>query len=503
MKKMCIAVFFLATIAYGAKAQYSLAGKILDDKSELPVEYAVVSIDEKEIHALTDEQGRFLLKNLPRGETKIVIVCLGYVGTTVALNVADNIADTVFRLRENNLALDEVVVTAKSKADEGVASYVVDQTGLEHLQALDIADVMSLLPGGRTNLALHQATDAKQRVAVRSATTGEGGNPTFGTAIEVDGVRLSGNSLFGDNTSTDVKGVDTRNIASSNIESVEVVTGVPSAEYGDLTNGIVKINTRKGISPLRLDLTTKPNVKQIALSKGFAPGRNRGVMNVALERTRSVAALESPHTSYERNALSAVYESAASKTSYPFRLTVGCTGNIGGYDSKADPDAFRNTYTRESDNTLRAHSRIFWMPDLPWLTAVEATADISRSSNRREEKTDKMSTSSVPAIHGREEGYFVASTYDENPDAAIVLIPPGYRYQTRIVDSRPTRMSLRIKARNVRRFGRVSSTLAAGAEFAKSFNDGRGEYYDDPRNTPTWREYRFDSVPRCSIRLCG
>jgi outer membrane cobalamin receptor len=495
MKKMCIIVFFLATIAYGAKAQYSLSGKVLDNKTELPVEYAVVSIDEKEIHAVTDEKGGFLLKNMPKGETKIVIVCLGYVGISLTLNVAGDVADTVFRLHENNLALDEVVISAKSKAGEGVASYVVDQKALEHLQALDVADVMSLLPGGRTNLALHQASDSRQRIAVRSAATGEGGNPTFGTAIEVDGVRLSGNSLFGDNTSNDVKGVDTRNIASSNIESVEVVTGVPSAEYGDLTGGMVKINTRKGISPLRLDLTSKPNVKQIALSKGFSPGRRLGVLNVALERTRSIAALESPHTSYERNSLSLTYENSNLKGRHPVRITIGCTGNLGGYDSKADPDAFRNTYTRESDNTLRAHARVFWTPDLPWLTSVEATTDISRSSNLREEKTDKMSTSSVPAIHGREEGYFVAANYDENPDAAIVLIPPGYRYQTRIIDSRPTRMSLRFKVRNVRRFGPISSTLAAGAEFSKSFNGGRGEYYDDPRNTPTWHEYRFDSVP--------
>jgi hypothetical protein len=495
MKKMCITVLFLATMAYGAEAQYSLSGKVIDNKTELPVEYAVVSIDEKEIHAVTDEKGFFLLKNMPKGETRIAVVCLGYAGMSVVLNVAGDAADTVFRLHENNLALDEVVISAKSNSGEGAASYVVDQKALEHLQALDVADVMSLLPGGRTNLALHQATDSKQRIAVRSAATGEGGNPTFGTAIEVDGVRLSGNSLFGDLSSSDVKGVDTRNIASSNIESVEVVTGVPSAEYGDMTGGIVKISTRKGLSPLRLELTSKPNVKLIALDKGFSPGRKLGVINIALERSRSIAALESPHTSYERNSLSIVYEHANPKAQYPLKISAGFTGNLGGYNSKADPDAFRNTFTRESDNTLRSNLRLSWMPDSPWLTSLEAAADISRSANLREEKTDKMSTSSVPAIHGREEGYFVAANYDENPRAAIVLIPQGYHYQTRLVDSRPTRMSLRFKARNARRFGRVSSALAAGAEFSKSLNAGRGEYYDDLRYAPTWREYRFDSVP--------
>ena len=36
-----------------------LSEKILDDKTEQPVDYAVVSIDEKEIHADADDRGRF------------------------------------------------------------------------------------------------------------------------------------------------------------------------------------------------------------------------------------------------------------------------------------------------------------------------------------------------------------------------------------------------------------------------------------------------------------
>ncbi len=47
-----------------------------------------------------------------------------------------------------------------------------------------------------------------------------------------------------------MSGVDTRNITVADIESVEVITGVPSAEYGDLNSGMVKIHTRKGENTL-------------------------------------------------------------------------------------------------------------------------------------------------------------------------------------------------------------------------------------------------------------
>ena len=61
------------------------------------------------------------------------------------------------------------------------------------------------------------------------------GNPDFGTVVEMDGVRLSGNA-----TAASTSGTDTRNIGNSNVERVEVITGVPSVEYGDLTDGVVK-----------------------------------------------------------------------------------------------------------------------------------------------------------------------------------------------------------------------------------------------------------------------
>ena len=100
------------------------------------------------------------------------------------------------------------------------------------MQTTSIEDVLSQLPGGQTLQAntLAQSKSAMadaQRLALRSQNSTELDNPSFGTAIEIDGVRLSNNSNYTDGAA----GVDTRNVGIHNIESIEVTTGLPSVEH--------------------------------------------------------------------------------------------------------------------------------------------------------------------------------------------------------------------------------------------------------------------------------
>jgi outer membrane receptor for ferrienterochelin and colicin len=56
---------------------------------------------------------------------------------------------------------------------------------------------------------------------------------------------------MGDNANlSGMTGTGTRGVSVDNIESIEVITGVPSAEYGDLNSGMVRVITKKGRSPL-------------------------------------------------------------------------------------------------------------------------------------------------------------------------------------------------------------------------------------------------------------
>ena len=76
----------------------------------------------------------------------------------------------------------------------------------------------------------------------------------LGTQIQVDGIPISNDANLQYSTSYGSiqeyanvnRGVDTRAISTDDIESVEIVRGIPSVEYGDLTSGLIKIDRRKG-----------------------------------------------------------------------------------------------------------------------------------------------------------------------------------------------------------------------------------------------------------------
>ena len=492
---------FLCVLAQSAFGQYTLSGTILEEKSKYPVEYAAVVINDNELWAISNDKGVFQIKNVPKGPIRIAVTCMGFAKKTFELNITANLTDLTWYLSEENLSLEGVTVTAQNKTNEMAGSYVVDRVSLEHLQMLSVPDVMSLLPGGQTNTILHLADTRDPSMILRGELT-ERGNAAFGTAVEVDGVRLSNNSSIGINVAgaTDFtrltqRGTDTRNVASSNVESVEVITGIPSVAYGDVTQGVVKINTRKGKSPYSVEITTNPNTKSFSLNKGFGLGGNAGILNVNIERAKSISDPMSPYTSYDRNNLSLLYDNTFNRGRRPLSLTVGVTGNIGGYNNLADPDRFTDTYTKAKDNSLRLHTRIDYLPNLTWITNLEITAGVTYSDKMTERRLNQSSSSTTTSRHGIEEGYFVAQNYDQYPDAPIVQIPSGYWYQVAFVDNKPLNMNASIKARLSKKWGILRNNVLLGSDLSSSGNRGKGLYFEDMRYAPTWREYPFNELP--------
>ena len=204
------------------------------------------------------------------------------------------------------------------------------------------------------------------------------------------------------------------------------------------------------------------------------------------------------YTTYQRNNLSLIYSNTfygTSDRSRPVKFTAGITGNIGGYDSKADPDAFKETYTKIKDNTVRANVEVNWLLNLSWITNVDFSASAVYSDQNRAVNTNKSSASSTSALHGKEEGYFVSTAYNVNPKAEIILREAGYWYELQRVDSRPFDYSAALKANWAHTFGSVNNKLKAGVEFSGSGNFGAGEYYDDLSVAPTWRTYPYNEVP--------
>lgn len=480
----------LSCFVNAAKSQYTLSGKIVNKKTQLPIEYAVVSIPEEELWSTANSKGEFMIRKVPAGKITVVATCLGYVTKEFTIEVKHNIEQLTMVLEENTLALKDVAVTAQKNPGLSTA-YVIDRTALDHLQMISVTDAMSLLPGGKTNARPDiSLTQGPQEFSVNGKETGEMGNPNFGVAVEVDGVRISDNAL------PSIDGADVRNISTSNVESIQVVTGIPSVEYGDMTNGLVKINMRKGRSPYILEMATQPNTKQVSLSKGFAIGKKSGILNFNVEHTKSVSNLASPYTSYDRNSLSLNYVTTFNKRkSQPIAFSIGVTGNLGGYNTKSDPDLFVNTYTKQNDNVLRTNFSLKWLLNKKWITNIEMTGGFNHNDQMGKVSSNKSAPASTAALHTTEEGYHVGQTYDENPEGPIILIQPGYWYEQKYTDSKLLNYSAKINAHWAHKFGNVTNNVLLGSEFAGSGNKGKGIYYGDMRYAPTWRPYPYSNIP--------
>lgn len=485
--------------ARGAEAQpsreYRIEGRVTNARTGEAVCGAALVAGDSRQWAVSDAEGRYLMARIAESEIELQVSCLGYVAQVIRVQLRrDTLNRCDIPLREANLSINEVVVTAQKRPETANSSYVIDRNTLEHAQMININHITTLLPGGKSvgdqNLA--SSTD---RIALHAGNGSGMGNASFGTAIELDGVRLENNASL-----AETKGADLRNIGVSNIESVEVITGIPSVEYGDLSNGIVKMHTRKGKSPFIVEMTLEPKTQQIALSKGFVLGkpgdRQAGILNLNAERARSITDLASPYTSYDRNNLNISYSNTFyDRRRQPVRLSVSAAGNLGGYNSKADPDEFQETYTRTRDYAFRGSARMEWLLDRSWITNLRLQGSVSYSDKRSETNENKSSASTQPYIHTTEAGYYIAEKYDDNPDAGIILSPTGYWYLRSFTDSKPLSWSFKARADWARRVGPGHNRVMIGAELTGSGNLGRGLYYEEMRYAPTWREYRYDELP--------
>ena len=264
----------------------NVASVVIDSRSGDPLAGAVVSaVAQGKWQTITDADGRFELPQRMVG-TKIRITILGYKTLTVTAT-----RQGVYRMSEDVSTLGEVVVTARTGQGQTTSS-VIGRDDMRHLQANSIADLMELLPGG---YAKDPNMGQANLITLRETSTmGAYGSETrnnnysitsLGTQFVIDGVPLmtdanlqysplggtqsssSSSSAEGSRNITN-SGVDMRAISTDDIESVEVMRGIPSAEYGNLTSGLVSIRKIRRAMPLTVRFKADGYSKLFSAGKG-------------------------------------------------------------------------------------------------------------------------------------------------------------------------------------------------------------------------------------------
>ena len=438
------------------RALFSISGKVVDAKTGEPVIGAAVNVEDTGIWAISDENGTFFLPDIRPGDYAVQFSCLGFVDKRLSFVVKKDIPNLTIKLDQNTLALNSVVVTAERDKEGMNTSLKFGANALNHLQMSNVTDISALLPGGKT---VNPDLTKDNAVSLRSGGLAAG-NAAFGTALEVDGVRVGNNASFGS-----MSGTGTRNISTENVQSIGVITGVPSAEYGDLNSGMVRINTRKGLTPWNITFAVNPRTYQASASKGIDLMKNRGVLNVSAEWTRATQKLSSPYTSYTRRGFSASYSNTFKNV---LKFEVGATGNIGGMNTKNDPDAYKGTWSKVRDNVLRANTSLTWLLRKSWITNLKLDASVNYNDNRSQDHAYGSSASMLPAVHSELAGYYLADR-----------LPVSY-FSDKVIDSKELDYAASLKYEWFKKSGKRLSKLKAGVQWKANGNVGEGEYYKDP-----------------------
>lgn len=220
-----------------------------------------------------DEAGICRFESLPAGCYDVRIVYFSDAVPAGTLQLTASCRDTLY-VQIAPMNLEEAVVVARESRGKATAS-VIGRDAMEHLQPSSIADLFELLPGGR---AKDPDFSSAQIVRIREAgiSGSDYATTSLGTQFTVDGVPVSTNanlqqtpaySRYG--SSFVNQGVDMRMIATDDIERVEIVRGIASAEYGDLTSGLVNIVRKKGGRDFEARFKSDMKSRLLYLGKGM------------------------------------------------------------------------------------------------------------------------------------------------------------------------------------------------------------------------------------------
>ena len=182
--------------------------------------------------AVTDVNGKATINNIPSGEYNLQISYVGFEPVNTRVKISKDM-QMQFQMTPSSLSLREVQVVARQRESGASTANVIGRQAIDHLQATSLADVMQLIPG-----QLMDRPDLTAQQGLQLRTLQNNSTMAFGTSIVVDGVPMSNNGELnqGAFSGTAFAGSDLRQVSADNIEEVEVIRGIPSAEYGDLTS---------------------------------------------------------------------------------------------------------------------------------------------------------------------------------------------------------------------------------------------------------------------------
>ncbi len=325
----CFYLLFFVLFLQTVEAQQKISGQVVDAETLSVLSNVSVLEIKSNRWTATDENGNFTLEVGNLKDISLKFNLLGKEELTQKFQGSQS--GIIVQLREANLRLEEIVLNVKKSGD--FSEIRIAQEAIQQVQGFSLDDILQQLPGQAVSeFNINEFKNIVFRTANSTSPYNNGesfGNKAMGTAIVMDGIPISNNENmqsyvgnfggspfspnvlgFGDirnYTANANFGVDLREIPADNIESIEIVQGIPSVKYGDLTSGLINIKQKAGTTPFRLFTSLREGTSQYGIAKGFKINEKAGFVNLSLNYLNSSPDKRVSFTDFERISINSMW----------------------------------------------------------------------------------------------------------------------------------------------------------------------------------------------------
>ena len=249
-----VLVFALCCQMAFAGTTGKISGVILDKEDKTPIPGASVHIDGTTIGAKVNPiDGTYVIQNVPPGTYTLIAQCLGYHDITVKdlLVHADLTTEQDFEMVSKVIEMDSIIVVAQEPEINKFETSSVTRISTKEIESLPVTNVQGII---KTQTGFVSQGGA---LHVRGSRAGE-------LAFVDDGVMIRdqlggyGSVNTNGNDATPISRIS-MNMAASDIEDISIMKGNYSAEYGDMTGGLITTHRKEGsnkITKFNLEFTT-------------------------------------------------------------------------------------------------------------------------------------------------------------------------------------------------------------------------------------------------------
>ncbi len=482
-----------------------IEGTVSDSETGEPLVGCLITIPALDLWTVSDADGKYRFASAPTGSYNIESTHVGYEKLTYSVTVTQTVRSFTLKMKQSSLELNTVTVTATAENTMNSSSRI-DRQAMEHTQPTSLSDLMQLLPGATTtnpNLSGASYNEIVLRDINRSGENLSHVSNRNGVGIWINGAQISdqasmvSNLFTGDQAQATNRGYDTRRISLENIESIEVIPGIASAKYGNISSGAVIVNTIKGRTPWDVKFQTNPNVKLASFSKGLGLGKT-GALNFSGSYTSSAVDIRSAAENYQRETFSVIYSNTLTHNKTQHRFSVNLSGYMSDNKTKADPDKnSRENRSEYRDHSISAGFEGTLLFEKPWITNLKYSYRFELTNELSIDK--RLLGGGNHSAWSYESGEFWA-------DRQTYSFVQDQRNESRAISHYAQIMGDLVMGMP----GKVMNTLTVGADLRSNGNTGRGNYFiphyveggstnSNDYRPEGFRSQRFDEIPFVNV----